>query len=760
MSRRLIYSLCLAGQVTGCEPPAAADAVSQRVSDSFSVRDSVNQLHIWNGPANAAYEVVDGQGDVTDWGESDELGSLVFRELPPATDVVVRLTDNPDDFTDQLRVLSVEESLPDELFYAAQVIEPGNGYLRTRDGTLLSYFVSLPGPVEDGPYPTLVNYSGYSPSRPGQSLGETAEVFCDVYPILCDAPDFASGVIAGVKGYAVVGVNLRGTGCSGGAYDYFEPLQLLDGYDVIEIVARQEWVAHGKVGMVGLSYPGISQLFVAQTQPPSLAAITPFSVIADTGSSTLVPGGIYNDGFALSWIEHVLDRAVPYGHGWIQDVVDAGDTICEENQLLHSQKLDVIAKSLDNPYYSDEVAKPLDPTAFAHEIQVPVFMTGQWQDEQTGPHFPALFDKFTSAPVTRFTATNGVHMDGFAPQIMGEWVNFLDLYVARQVPHVDPMLRILVPTFMQDTFGDPLLFPPNRFEDYTSYDEALADYEAEDSVRIIYETGTAEGVAAGAPEGSFEVGLSHWPPPDAVTTRYYLQPNGGLSEDLPPADGGVSFFEHDPEAGHRGSLASGSVNGLQPDWGYAQPAVGHALSFLTPPLEDDLVLTGHGSVDLWLRSDATDADLEVTISEVRPDGMESIIQSGWLRASHRVLRADATELRPVKSHYEEDISPIEPFEWTEVRVEIMPYGHVLRAGSQLRLVVDTPGDSMASWRFLLNAWDLPPVHEIAHHAVRPSSLVLSVLPGVAVPTELPPVNALRGQPFRVYEPLVHDEGDL
>ena len=30
---------------------------------------------------------------------------------------------------------------------------------------------------------------------------------------------------------------MRGTGCSGGAFDYFEPLQGLDGYDVIETVA-------------------------------------------------------------------------------------------------------------------------------------------------------------------------------------------------------------------------------------------------------------------------------------------------------------------------------------------------------------------------------------------------------------------------------------------------------------------------------------------------------------------------------------------
>ena len=61
---------------------------------------------------------------------------------------------------------------------------------------------------------------------------------------------------------------MRGTGCSGGAFDYFETLQSLDGYDAIETVARQPWVLHNKVGMLGISYGGISQLFVAATRPP------------------------------------------------------------------------------------------------------------------------------------------------------------------------------------------------------------------------------------------------------------------------------------------------------------------------------------------------------------------------------------------------------------------------------------------------------------------------------------------------------------
>ena len=728
----------------------------QIVSDSFSVRATVEQIYVWNAEAETDIEVLGPLGDVVVSGATDHLGSIVFRELEPGDGYVVRLAEDHDDFTDQLEVMSEENSLPDQSFYDGQTIEPGFGYLTMRDGTTLSYFAALPGPPEDGPYPTLLNYSGYSPSRPGQSLGGAAELFCGDYPILCDAPDFASGLFAGIMGYAVIGVNVRGSGCSGGAYDYFEPLQLLDGYDAIEIIAAQDWVQYHHVGMIGLSYPGITQLFVASTQPPSLAAIAPFSTLADTGSSTLLPGGIYNDGFAIGWISWVLDKAAPYAHGWITDVVEAGDEICEENQLLHDQRLDAVSKAFDNPFYSDDVAKPVDPTSFAHLIEVPVYQAGQWQDEQTGPHFPALFDKYTGSPLTRFTVTNGVHMDGFAPQNVAEWANFIDFYVARRIPTIDPTVRTMVPVFMEQVFGAALEIPAGRFEDYDDFDQALADYEAEDALRVIFETGAHPDVEPGAPQGTFEVTFSAWPIVETEATRWYLYPGGTLEADPPGADGGASSFEPDPDSGHRGTLNSGSVNPLQPDWDWPQLIEGKAMSFITEPLSEDLVMIGHGSIDLWFQSTAADADIEVMLTEVRPDGDESYVQAGWLRASHRALRDDATELRPVKSHYQRDLENLVAGEWNELRVELMPFTHIFRAGSRIRLSLDTPGDSMASWRFLLLDYETLPTHSVAHNEVYPSSIVLPVIPGIDVPTDLPACNALRGQPCRTYVEFVNE----
>jgi uncharacterized protein len=114
-------------------------------------------------------------------------------------------------------------------------------------------------------------------------------------------------------GYAWVGVNMRGSGCSGGSFDYFEPIQATDGYDVIETIAAQPWVAGNAVGMAGVSYSGISQLYVAAQRPPSLLAITPLSVVDSSALYTLYPGGILNDGFALEWARQRDVETAPFG---------------------------------------------------------------------------------------------------------------------------------------------------------------------------------------------------------------------------------------------------------------------------------------------------------------------------------------------------------------------------------------------------------------------------------------------------------------
>ena len=252
--------------------------------------------------------------------------------------------------------------------------DPANyQYLTTRDGTKLAIDVHTPG--GPGPWPTLIEYSGYGYATP------------------YGPPQSGLGSYLPLLGYAVVDVNMRGTGCSGGAYTYFERLQSLDGYDVVETIAHQPWVLGHKVGMLGISYGGISQLFTAATDPPALEAIAPLSVF-DSTQTTLYPGGILNTGFALTWGEQRVQDALPAsptgGQAWAYQRIRAGDQTCRRNQALHGEATNLVAEIHRNAHIVPAVADPLDPITFVHKIKAPAFVVCQFTDEQTGGHCPDL----------------------------------------------------------------------------------------------------------------------------------------------------------------------------------------------------------------------------------------------------------------------------------------------------------------------------------------------------------------------------------
>ncbi|MFP5486682.1 MAG: CocE/NonD family hydrolase [Acidimicrobiia bacterium] len=674
--------------------------------------------------------------DTIDLGEAlggtvDELGSLLVRGIDSGSDV--RLVFAASGITEPYDILARDEH-PDPAFYAEQRLPTeGLGYITTRDGTTLSASVWLPGPVDAGPYPTVVEYSGYTPSDP-ESAG-----FPDLFTAM---------------GYAYVGVNIRGTGCSGGSFRYFEYVQSLDGYDVIETVAAQPWVRDDRVGMVGVSYPGISQLFVAQTQPPSLAAITPFSVLADSSISTLYPGGILNTGFAVPWTAERIEQAQPNGQQWAVDRIAAGDATCEANQQLRLQNPDLLAEITDNAFWTDDVAAEIAPRLFVDRITVPTFVAGAWQDEQTGGHFPTMLDRFTGTDRLYVSLMNGLHTESISPGVFPRFVEFLDLYVGERTPSL-ATARTIAPILAGGIFGtsDVALPDTDRF-DGVPYEEALAVFESEPAIEVLFEQGAADGLAPLTPLPRFRASFDAWPVPDATAERWYLAGDGvegGLLGDEPGDVGETTTYLALPDAvpptWYEGSSSAIWRTDVTYDW--QEGGAGTFGAWATSPLPTDTVVVGSGSVDLWLQSNLGDTDLEVTISEIRPDGQELYVQSGWLRASNRTLAADeTTELRPVHTHREADAAPLPAGEFELVRVEIFPFAHAFRAGSRIRLTVDAPGGNRPVWVFDTIAGGEQVT--IAHDAAFPSSLVLPVVAGVDVPADYPACDSYRGQPCRPF----------
>lgn len=722
---------------------------------SFEVNPSTEAITVTDAEAGTELAVVDADdriveslfspdGRRADAGMVDDEGNLVFGRVPPGDGYRVVELDGEAAVTasESLEVGGVYDE-PDPSLYQDQLLEEGLNFIEMRDGTTLSAYVTFPAnplpDMPDGVFPTVIDYSGYDTSNPAGSGRSIAQ-------------------FAGLYGFATVGVNARGSGCSGGVFSFFEPDQVADGYDLVEAIAAQDWVLDHRPGLIGISYAGNSQLYAAATQPPSLAAIAPMSVLDTVYDSVLYPGGIYNDGFAASWADNVGEAARPYGQGWEQDVVDEGGELgeqCEANQALRSQNPDLTALAQAYPYYDPQLADPLTATTFAERIEVPVFLAGAWQDEQTGGHWPAIIEELGNSADLTVSMTNGNHGESLTPENLQRWFEFLDFYVAQRIPEVPPLIRVGAPEVLVSQFGPgDYELPPDRFTDAASYEDALAEYQAEDPIRVMYENGNGgEPLVAGP---SFSETYTAWPPSQVEPTRLWMQPDGSLGDEpsdaTDDASGAATEWAYSQEQGQLTNIPDGgySFSSEQPhDW--RQVEEGTAASYLSAPLEDDVVMAGPASADLWITSTAEDTDLEVTITEVYPNGDEVLVQSGWLRTSRRTLDDErATELRPVHTHLEEDAQPLEPGEPTEVRVELFPFGHVFREGSQIRVIVDSPGGNRQIWTF-----DSLPGDDVTNAVLQteehPSSIVLPVIPGEHdVPDRVPECPGLRAQPCRTH----------
>ncbi|MHB8594557.1 MAG: CocE/NonD family hydrolase, partial [Acidimicrobiales bacterium] len=723
-----------------------ATAVSASTPD-FNAVGSAEQVYVTGLAPSARMSLIAPGGQTLYTQNADSLGGLLFRNVPAGKGYRVQDSNGTES---GLLTVHTDRAAPwDPGIYHQSIPDSGYTYLTTRDGTKLAIDVHPPtspagepglppgtnvpnGPDYLPPYPTLIEYSGYGYADPAGPISGIA-------------------VLANLMGFAVVDVNMRGTGCSGGAFDFFEPLQNLDGYDVIQTIAHQPWVLGHKVGMMGISYGAISQLFVAQLRPPALEAISPLSTI-DATATTLYPGGILNTGFAVAWAQQRQQEAEPAGPNsgqpWAYQQIQSGDTTCQANQVLHGEAADLMAKIAANSYYFADVADPLDPVTFVNKIKVPTFMACQFEDEQTGGHCPELVQHFTGTTQKWFTFTNGAHIDSLDPYTYDRWYDFLELFVAHKAPIVNAALsRAAAPVVYQAAMGLPqsdiVTLPVDPIQAIPTYHLALAAFEKLPEIRVLFDNGAGTSPTGsstpGDPYPGFERYFPSYPIPGTTARTWYLGPAGTLA-DQPPTSDGVNWYTSNasalPLTDYSGNTGGGGLwgNASQWQWNWKQSPSGSAVSYVSAPLTTNTTVIGSGAVDLWVRSSTPNVDLQATISEVRPDGNETFVQNGWIRASERALSTGSdnmfkqlsTALDPIPSFTAADAQPMPSGSFVEVVIPLYYEGHVYRAGSSLRVTISAPNGTQPVWSFGQTVPDGTATVSIALSQSMPSSLILPV----------------------------------
>ncbi len=759
----------------------AAWLVAAASASAFSAQGSVEQVYVTGLAPSAQISLLRSNGETVSRQTADSLGGVLFRHVAPGRRYRVRLSSTAEESA-PITVHTQAAPPWDPGIYKQSIPDSGYTYLTTRDGTQLAIDVHPPGipagvfgsrsafqlPASEtaspsAPYPTLIEYSGYGYANPA-------------------GPESGIAELANLMGFAVVDVNMRGTGCSGGAFDFFEPLENLDAYDVIETIAHQPWVLDHKVGMLGISYGGISQLFAAKLDPPALEAIAPLSVL-DATATTLYPGGILNTGFAVPWAEERQHDAEPAGpdsgEHWAYEQIQAGDETCAGNQDLHGQATNLLGEIKENATYNPSVADPLDPVTFVNKIDVPTFMACQWEDEQTGGHCADLAEHFTGTERKWFTFTNGVHADSLDPYTLDRLYDFLDLFVAHRAPiYHRAIVHLAAPLIYHMALGVPtgdfITLPPDPIQEPLSYAKALAAFEALPSIRVLFDNGAGISPTAsttpGNPYPAFEQSFSAFPIPGTTARSWYLGAEGSL-EEHPATASGVDSYTSDAGAtaltDYTGSTETGGLWGdaSQWAWNWTAPTAGSAASYVSAPLAGDATAIGAGAVNLWVESSTPDVDLQATVSEVRPDGNETFVQDGWIRASERKLAStsqnmldqEPTPLQPIPTFLASDEQPMPADKFVPVTIPLYFEGHVYRAGSRIRVTISAPNGTQPIWSFSQTQPEGTTADvSIAFGPAMPASLTLPIVPGVNVPTGLPPCPSLRNEPCRPYEAFVND----
>ncbi len=550
-----------------------------------------------------------------------------------------------------------------------------------RDGVVLRADVYRPATA--APLPVLLMRTIYDK--------RTATLFGNSHPAW-----FAS------HGYVVVVQDARGRYASDG--DFYPFLnEMEDGYDSVEWAATLSG-SDGRVGMMGLSYLGATQLLTAVMRPPSLVSIAPSFT-----SSQYYDGWTYNAGafalaFAASWANLLA----------IEDARRRGDLAAADSLGASLRESSAHLWSLPVSSYPplDRVSAPY----FFDWLEHPTY-DGYWKrwsiDEDYGRigvaalHIGGWYDVFLSGTVKNFV---GIRAEG-SPEararqklLIGPWTHGPWTPVGRRGAEGPATQSV----------DDWVL----RWFDHTMKGEANG---ALDSPVTIF---TVDG-------GWLD--LDDWPPNNAHDEEWFAHSNGraqskfgdGTLDPIPPDDEPPDIYIYAPAApvmsngGHSCCIAA--ISPMGPADQHEAESSPLMLVYTSEPLEDDIELLGNVTVALCAASTAQDTDFTARLCVVDEDGTSINLQEGIVRARFRESLTTP--------------SLIEPGVVYRFHIDLGPVGAAIPAGSRLRL--DITSSDFPQWDRNLNTGGplmsgrlttaVPATQAVLHDRTHPTSITLPVV---------------------------------
>ena len=617
-----------------------------------------------------------------------------------------------------------------------------------RDGIRLASDIYRPardGQLVDGRFPTIMLRTPYD--KTDRRYVEIADFFTP-------------------RGYAVVLQDMRDRYRSEGTGDYYHvvtPHTGEDGYDTVEWIAAQSW-SNGRIGTVGSSYAGITQVRAALERPPHLTAIWPDVVPTNSFHNQSREGGAMQQHMFWALFIHAQDA---------QDIADDPAKQAEVwNDLRDLRQLFRAGPPWERGSTSLRHVPPLEETLIEYSTrgaydeywqQVENDFTRHWDQhaDVPGTYSTGWYDPFPAADSEYFAAMTAKNE---SPQrlVIGPW------------SHVGMRGDA---TFCHDVdFGPESVWGVQRyFDEQLAFferwlpDDATGHPDGEAPVRIFVMGG---GSGRRTAEGKLDHGgrwreEREWPLARAVPTSFHLQPDGGLSTEQPPAGAEPRRYTFDPTrpvptiGGLYCSIGELPAEGagMEQAWARLLNPVLRLRDLLTPgpadqkespaffgstepyprlserpdvlvyqtePLTEPIEVTGPVAVHLWVSSSALDTDFTAKLVDVHPanedypEGYDMLLNDSVIRCRYR-------------EGWEREV-PMEPGVVVPVTITLPPTSNLFDVGHRIRVDV-----SSSNWpRLDVNPNTGEPIGRHTHTVVaeqavysdaeHPSHVLLPVIP--------------------------------
>ena len=546
-----------------------------------------------------------------------------------------------------------------------RVLIQGAARAKMRDGVAL--VADIYRPDAEGKFPVLLQRTPYNRAGGAESAAAMAS-----------------------HGYVVIIQDTRGRFDSEGEFYPFRH-ESQDGYETVEWAAALPY-SNGRVGMFGGSYVGATQMLAAMAKPPHLAAVFPYVTASEYYDGWTYQSGALMQWFASSWASGLAIDTLRRKAGGLSDPKSWVPSLpVEDYPMLKSPTVNTLA-----PYYRDWVVHERDDD--------------YWRAWKISDHYAAMNVKALHA--------GGWH-DIF---LKGTIQNFAGM--RRQSPAAGGQRLLLGP------WAHATTSPEGKIGDVTFGRGAVLDMTATTLRWFDFALkGANNEYAVGAPVRIFVMGDNAWrderefPLARTRYTNYYLR-RGRLATE-PAADEPPQSFDYDPAnqvptIGGRLCCANSQLppgpadqrpNDSRPD----------VLVFSTPPLAEDVEVTGFVRARIHAASSAVDTDFTALLADVDPSGYARFLTDGIVRARYRNSTA-----KP---------EPIEPGKIYEFNIDLWATSNVFKAGHRIRLYLSSSnfprfnrnlntGEPVAGANKMVTA-----KQTIYHDARHPSALVLPVIPG-------------------------------